>query len=104
MGKFEEKGICWTEVDEHTYALQEMPFQDILRTVVNTLSLALVISGSSGSGSGTMSAHTQSAIDTQTARAVSLPPSPVGERDLEIGFKMCDAPLHFAIQTSFERR
>jgi len=58
--------------------ISKMPFQTILRAVVNTISLSLLVGGSA--------TVVQQTIDVQTARAVSLPPSPSAEPDLEIGF------------------
>ncbi len=55
-----------------------MPFQTILRSIINTVALSLVTGGSG--------AIVQYTIDVQTARAVSMPPSPVAEHDLEVGF------------------
>ncbi len=55
-----------------------MPFQTILRAVSNTIMLPLLVVRTT--------AVAQQTIDVQTARAVSLPPSPSAEHDLEIGF------------------
>jgi hypothetical protein len=58
--------------------ISKMPFQMILRAVTNTISFSLPVGGSD--------TIVQQTIDVQTARAVSLPPSPSVEHDLEIGF------------------
>lgn len=58
--------------------ISKMPFQTILRAVTNTISLPLIVVRAT--------AVVQQTIDVQTARAVSMPPSPCAEHDLEIGF------------------
>ena len=58
--------------------ISKMPFQTILRAVANTISLPLLVVRST--------TVVQQTIDVQTARAVSLPPSPSADHDLEIGF------------------
>jgi hypothetical protein len=55
-----------------------MPFQTILRAVTNTISLPLIVVRTT--------AVIHQTMDVQTARAVSMPPSPCAEHDLEIGF------------------
>ncbi len=68
------------EADEKVAVTRKskMSFQTIVRTVINTVALSLVTSSSG--------AILQYTIDVQTARAVSMPPSPVADHDLEIGF------------------
>ena len=58
--------------------ISKMPFQTILRVVTNTISLPFPVVRTTP--------VVQQTIDVQTARAVSLPPSPTAEHDLEIGF------------------
>jgi hypothetical protein len=72
--------LKWLEADEKVVVTRKskMSFQTIVRTVVNTVALSLVTSSSG--------AIMQYTIDVQTARAVSMPPSPVAEHDLEVGF------------------
>ncbi len=79
--------MAWTDVAKkltnseggwERLTISKMPFQTILRAVTNTISLPFLVVRTT--------AVVQQTIDVQTARAVSLPPSPSAEHDLEIGF------------------